>query len=43
MGYVFGAMIGYVALQLNAPAAAFTGIAVLTLMAGASFRYSSLN
>lgn len=42
MGYVFGAMIGYVALQLNAPAAAFTGIAVLTLMAGASFRYSSL-
>ena len=28
MGYVLGAIIGYLALQLNAPAKAFTGIAV---------------
>ena len=42
MGYVFGALIGYFALQANIPQAAFTGIAVLTLVVGASFRYSSL-
>ncbi|MDG1054797.1 MAG: MFS transporter [Schleiferiaceae bacterium] len=42
MGYVFGALIGYLALRLNAPEAAFTGIAALTLVVGANFRYSSL-
>ncbi|MCH1533709.1 MAG: MFS transporter [Schleiferiaceae bacterium] len=42
MGYVFGALIGYLAIRLNAPEAAFTGIAALTLVVGANFRYSSL-
>ena len=42
MGYVLGAIIGYLALQLNAPAKAFTGIAVLTLLAGSMVRFSKL-
>lgn len=42
MGYVLGALIGYLALQLNAPAKAFTGIAVLTLLAGSMVRFSKL-
>jgi len=42
MGYVFGALIGYLALQLNAPGAAFTGIAIITLLAGSMVRYSKL-
>ena len=42
MGYVFGALIGYIALQMNAPEAAFIGIAALTLLSGGIFRYSSL-
>ena len=42
MGYVFGALIGYIALQMHAPEAAFIGIAVLTLLSGSTFRYSSL-
>jgi hypothetical protein len=42
MGYVFGALIGYIALQMNAPEAAFIGIAVLTLLVGGIFRYSTL-
>ena len=42
MGYVLGALIGYLALQLNAPAKAFTGIAVLTLLAGSIVRFSKL-
>ena len=42
MGYVFGALIGYLALQLKAPGAAFTGIAIITLLAGSMVRYSKL-
>ena len=42
MGYLLGALIGYLALQLNAPAKAFTGIAVLTLLAGSMVRFSKL-
>ena len=42
MGYVFGALIGYIALQMNAPEAAFIGIAALTLLSGGIFRYSTL-
>ncbi len=42
MGYVFGALIGYLSLQLKAPGAAFTGIAIITLLAGAMVRYSKL-
>lgn len=42
MGYVLGALLGYLALQLNAPAKAFTGIAVLTLLAGSMVRFSKL-
>ena len=42
MGYVFGALIGYLALQLNAPGTAFTGIAIVTLLAGSMVRYSKL-
>jgi MFS family permease len=42
MGYVFGALIGYIALQMRAPEVAFIGIAALTLLVGVVFRYSSL-
>ena len=42
MGYVLGALIGYLTLQLNAPAKAFTGIAILTLLAGSMVRFSKL-
>ena len=42
MGYVFGALIGYLALQLHAPASAFTGIAIITLLAGTMVRFSKL-
>ncbi|MGD1981654.1 MAG: MFS transporter [Flavobacteriales bacterium] len=42
MGYVFGALIGYLALQLKAPGAAFIGIAIITLLAGSIVRYSKL-
>ena len=42
MGYVFGALIGYIALQMRAPEVAFVGIAALTLLVGVVFRYSSL-
>ena len=42
MGYVFGALIGYLALQLNSPGTAFTGIAIVTLLAGSMVRYSKL-
>ena len=42
MGYVFGALIGYLALQLNAPGTAFTGIAIVTLLAGSMVRFSKL-
>jgi len=42
MGYVFGAIIGYLALQLHAPASAFTGIAIITLLAGTMVRFSKL-
>jgi len=42
MGYVLGAIIGYLALQLHGPVTAFTGIAVLTLLAGSMVRFSKL-
>tara|TARA_B100001059_G_C17819047_1_gene577091 strand:+ start:161 stop:1300 length:1140 start_codon:yes stop_codon:yes gene_type:complete len=42
MGYVFGALIGYIALQMRAPEVAFIGIAAITLFVGVVFRYSSL-
>ena len=42
MGYVFGALMGYLALRLNAPAAAFISIAVVTLLAGSMVRFSKL-
>jgi len=42
MGYVFGAIIGYLALQVHAPATAFTGIAIITLLAGTMVRFSKL-
>jgi len=42
MGYVFGAIIDYLALQLHAPASAFTGIAIITLLAGTMVRFSKL-
>ena len=42
MGYVLGALIGYLALQLNATATAFTSIAVLTLLTSSIVRFSKL-
>jgi len=42
MGYVFGALMGYLALRLNASAAAFISIAVVTLLAGSMVRFSKL-
>ena len=42
MGYVIGALLGYLSLQLHAPSSAFIYIAILTLIASSMIRFSQL-